>query len=113
MSRTPSVLLFPQPANTQHFLHKAKILLHIFDSKILHKVQIFETTLALIQFLPKLNPTSRKSCLNQVQASDQGNSKSRYLKPLNLVDFQGLRSENENGVNLEQTLTSHKSITLI
>jgi len=54
-----------------------------------------------------------KSCLNQVQASDQGNSKSRYLKPLNLVDFQGLRSENENGVNLEQTLTSHKSITLI
>ena len=54
-----------------------------------------------------------KSYLNQKQASDQGNSKSRYLKPINLVDFQGLRSENENGVILEQTLISNKSITLI
>ena len=42
-----------------------------------------------------------KSYLNQEQASDQGNPKSRYLKLINLVDFQGLRSENENGVILE------------
>ena len=34
-----------------------------------------------------------KSYLNQKQASDQGKSKSRYPKPINLVDFQGLRSE--------------------
>ena len=54
-----------------------------------------------------------QSCLNQGQASDQSNSKSRYLKPLNLMDFQGLRSENENGVNLEklspQTSLYHQS----
>jgi len=32
-----------------------------------------------------------KSYLNQRQASKQSNSKSRCLKPLNLVDFQGLK----------------------
>ena len=41
-----------------------------------------------------------KSYLNQKQDSDQGNTKSRYPKPIHLVDFQGLRSENENWVIL-------------
>ena len=41
-----------------------------------------------------------KSYLNQKQTSDQGKSKSRYPKPINLVDFQGLKSENENWVIL-------------
>jgi len=41
-----------------------------------------------------------KSCSSQKQTSNQGKAKHRYPKPTNLVNFKGLKGENENWVIL-------------